>query len=323
MFWKRLFDPRRHIIDLQGKVVIVTGGNRGTGYATIQHLLRGGAKVYMGARDEKKAKEAIEKLKKDESWKGKGEVSWLKLDLSDPREAKKAAEDFTTKEKRLDVLVNNAALLPDSPFEKTPDGTSSIVNVNYISPFVFTETLLPMMKSTALSVPDSDVRIVILSSKAHKHVPSSTKFEEVSDFCVEYKDRYLGALIRYGHTKLIEILWAKHLQNRLQSSNPRVPITVMAVHPGNVDTYSERLPLSWLWKLFMRLTTVDPERGAYTSVFAAASKAVQENKDLYKGVYLVPEGVIKKPSRMAEDLKLGEDLDRLTRKFLSEIGIKL
>ncbi|EEB91739.1 hypothetical protein MPER_09854 [Moniliophthora perniciosa FA553] len=305
MFWNRLFDPRRHIIDLQGKVVIVTGGNRGTGYATIQHLLRGGAKVYMGARDEKKAKEAIEKLKKDESWKGKGEVSWLKLNLSDPREAKKAAEDFTTKEKRLDVLVNNAALLPDSPFEKTPDGTSNFVNVNYISPFVFTETLLPIMKSTALSVPDSDVRIVILSSRAHE------------------RDQYLRALTRYGHTKLIEILWAKHLQDRLQSSNPRIPITVMAVHPGDVDTYSERLRLSWPLKLFARLTTVDPERGAYTSVFAAASKAVQENKDLYKGAYLVPEGVIKKPSKMAEDAKLREDLDRLTRKFLSGIGIEL
>ena len=61
--------------------------------------------MYMGARNEKKAQEAIEELKKDESWKDKGgEVLWLKLDLSDPREAKKAAEDFLTKEKRLDII---------------------------------------------------------------------------------------------------------------------------------------------------------------------------------------------------------------------------
>ncbi|EEB93852.1 hypothetical protein MPER_07442, partial [Moniliophthora perniciosa FA553] len=131
--WIEGFNPVKDIVDLRGKVVIVTGGNRGTGYATIQHLLRGGAKVYMGARDEQKALEAIEKLKKDESWKDKGgEVFWLKVDLSDPREAKKAAQNFLNKEKRLDVLVNNAALLIDAPFEKTPDGPSNSVMVKYV-----------------------------------------------------------------------------------------------------------------------------------------------------------------------------------------------
>ncbi|EEB91889.1 hypothetical protein MPER_09682, partial [Moniliophthora perniciosa FA553] len=99
------FNPVTDIVDLRGKVVIVTGGNRGVGYSTIQHLLRGGAKVYMGARNEKKAQEAIESLKEDPSWKDKGgEVVWLKLDLSDPREAKKAAKEFLSKEKKADVL---------------------------------------------------------------------------------------------------------------------------------------------------------------------------------------------------------------------------
>ncbi|KAK7042951.1 hypothetical protein VNI00_008688 [Paramarasmius palmivorus] len=351
MFWSKSFDPLKDVVDLSGKVAIVTGGNRGTGYATVQHLLRAGAKVYMAARDEKKANEAIENLKKDESWKGKGEVVWLKLDLSDPREAKKAAEEFLGKEKRLDILGEEESLSRvshqvdppnsseqcgavvseihcdwislglDSTFEKTPDGPSNMVTVNYTSPFIFTETLLPLLKSTALE-PDSDVRIVNVSSAAHKYAPTSIKFQEIDDLCVEYKDRYFATFLRYGHSKLLEILWTKQLQKRLQSSDPPVPITVISLHPGAIDTFSNRLPLTFIVRPLLRLVFLAPERGAHTSVFAAAAKTVRENKDLYKGVYLEPEGVIKKPTQ-GENEKLAEDLYQLTKKFFSGIGIEV
>ncbi len=74
----------------------------GIGYATIQHLARRGAKVYMAARNETKARDAIARLK--EGGLGLGEVLWLELDLSDPRKARKAAEEFMKTETRLDVL---------------------------------------------------------------------------------------------------------------------------------------------------------------------------------------------------------------------------
>ena len=58
----------------------------------------------MAARNEEKALEAIQKLKQEGLEPGNGQVEWLSLDLSDPREAKKAAQVFMEKEKRLDVL---------------------------------------------------------------------------------------------------------------------------------------------------------------------------------------------------------------------------
>ena len=70
----------------------------------MQHLARKGAKVYMGARNEEKAKAAIEKIHKTGLAPGNGEVVWLPLDYSDPRDAKKAAEAFMEKEQRLDIL---------------------------------------------------------------------------------------------------------------------------------------------------------------------------------------------------------------------------
>ena len=58
----------------------------------------------MGARNEKKAQDAIERLNKEGRGPRNGEVLWLDLDLSDPRKAKKSAEELLRKEKRLDVV---------------------------------------------------------------------------------------------------------------------------------------------------------------------------------------------------------------------------
>ena len=65
-------------------------------------LARRGAKVYLGARDESKATGAIAKLQAEGL--GRGQVVWLRVDLSDPRLTKVAAEEFMNRESRLDVL---------------------------------------------------------------------------------------------------------------------------------------------------------------------------------------------------------------------------
>ena len=87
---------------------IYSGGrhhfSRGIGYATVKHLARAGAKVYLAARDEKAASDAIQRIKSEGLSPGDGEIIWLKLDLSDPREAKKSAEAFLKLESRLDIL---------------------------------------------------------------------------------------------------------------------------------------------------------------------------------------------------------------------------
>lgn len=77
--------------------------------------MREGAKVYIAARNEQQSLESIEKLKEDlrlgqDGPGSDGQVHFLKLDLGDPRNVKKVAEDFMAKESRLDVLVNNAAM---------------------------------------------------------------------------------------------------------------------------------------------------------------------------------------------------------------------
>jgi NAD(P)-dependent dehydrogenase (short-subunit alcohol dehydrogenase family) len=102
--FSRKFDPAKDLLDLRGTVVLITGGNGGIGYATVQHLARRGAKVYLAARNESKAIDAIARLHAEGLEPGKGDIVWLNLDLGSPRTAKAAAEEFLKRESRLDIL---------------------------------------------------------------------------------------------------------------------------------------------------------------------------------------------------------------------------
>ncbi|KAK7435108.1 hypothetical protein VKT23_019801 [Stygiomarasmius scandens] len=99
------------IPDLTGQVIIVTGGNTGLGKLTVEALLNHNAKVYLAARSQSKASEAIQDLFNKT---GNKAISWLKLDLADLQSIKAAVTEFTSKENHLHVLFNNAGvMLPD------------------------------------------------------------------------------------------------------------------------------------------------------------------------------------------------------------------
>ncbi|KAI0073653.1 NAD-P-binding protein [Panus rudis PR-1116 ss-1] len=323
-FFSKTFDPAKDIPDLSGKVVILTGGNSGIGYAAVQHLARRGAKVYMGARSEEKAKAAIERLKKEGLGPGNGEVIWLPLDLSDPKEAKKAAEDFLTKEKRLDVLINNAAIIL-TPYAKSHYGIQDIMVVNHLSPFVFTMTLLPLLKSTAQE-PGSDVRIVNIASDAVRFFkPGEIHFRNREDFNDEHAKAFAPSLQRYARSKLANILFTNELQRRLDAEG--VPIIVVSVHPGGVNTegnrrYGDKLGfvLGPLYKAMCYLFFTPPEKGSYAHVFAAAHPAVKEKPEAYKAAYVVPPGKLSTPPGDGKSESLAKELWETTEKLLEEIG---
>ena len=60
--------------------------------------------MYLACRSEKAASDAIQELRSMGLTPGNGELAFLKLDLSDPAEAKRAAEEFLKLESRLDIL---------------------------------------------------------------------------------------------------------------------------------------------------------------------------------------------------------------------------
>ncbi|KAL0569740.1 hypothetical protein V5O48_012216 [Marasmius crinis-equi] len=348
------FDPQSDLLDLKGKVAIVTGGNRGNGYATVKHLARAGAKVYLGARTITKAKEAIEHLRWEGLSPGNGEVVWLELDLRSPASAKRAAEDVIRRERRLDILVNNAGTL-SGIFRGSESALSSVVTTNYVAPFVFTRTLLPLLALTALNDFHADVRIVNVVSASHKVIPfPSLKFKTIEDLNAKtFPSEYL----RFSHSKLLCILWTEHLQHIINTAHPSgpLPITCIAVDPGVVETpgtnkpnekhhqrtsrigslYSNLSKHLSHWTGVSSLVIPEHERG-FATAFAAASEVVWSERSKYKGVYLEPSPHARCPKitcagMFARDgvkdreveARLAEDLWTLTEKILADSGVGL
>jgi NAD(P)-dependent dehydrogenase (short-subunit alcohol dehydrogenase family) len=82
-------------------------GNSGIGYETTLQLAKRGARVFIASRSKDRVDQAIAAMNKDGK---KLDINFLKLDLQDLQSIKSTAEEFLSKETRLDILINNAGV---------------------------------------------------------------------------------------------------------------------------------------------------------------------------------------------------------------------
>jgi len=279
------------IPDLSGKVAIVTGATRGIGFQTAQQLANAGARVYLAARNEEQARARIDQIRREAP--RDVDIHFLKLELSDIKGVKKAAESVVEREERIDILVNNAAVLASNAI-RTKEGFDYQMIANQIGTFVFTTTLLPLLSKTA-QIKGTDVRIVTLSSAMYSRVPKGTNFGR-QDFTLAQDEPpvtpFMTQMARYGRTKLANMLFAKELQRRLDADN--IPIISLSLHPGGVATegsadFARKFSyIGWLVHFLIATFAKSPLDGARTSLFAAAHPNIKHKKDIYGGAYLTP-----------------------------------
>ncbi|KAJ3573515.1 hypothetical protein NP233_g2380 [Leucocoprinus birnbaumii] len=307
--------------DLHGKVVIITGGYSGVGYCTTQFLARKGAKIYLATRNEEGTKEAIQKLENEGI--GDGSLHWLRIELSDPRSAKSAAEEFLQKEERLDILINNAGKVA-GPYGLTKDGLQDTMTINYLSHFVLTENLLPLLIKTSKQE-GSDVRVVNLASSGHTAV-SPTSFAGKECFNKDWGPGFNKEMSTYGYSKLANILHTKHLQRRLNEQ--QVDIICVAIDPGMVRTPNiQKLAnsVSSIMRMMMQFififALVPMRQGAMNSVYTAASPEVKVKAEAFKGMYVTPVGKITDPSPAAREQRLENELYDTTLEILKELDV--
>ncbi|KLO08438.1 NAD-binding protein [Schizopora paradoxa] len=315
------FDPVKDVPELDGKVVIVTGSTSGIGFATAQILVRKGAKVYLAARSEEKAKACLKRIE-DEGHE-KGTAEWHHLDLADPALAKASAEEFLKKEERLDILSAFSSLVMDE-FKMGSRGIQEALTTNHFSPFVFTSVLLPLLKSTA-TLPNSDVRIINVSSAGYILV-SPTQFKTKDDFNLSYEGEWFASMKRYGLSKLCNILWTKELQRRLSDEGSNIICIVL--HPGTVFTENVISQVKGFPAIlrpvampFCRAVMLNPTQGAGTQVIAATTPEAKKNPEKYKGAYLEPMGKIVKLSKTGGNAALAQELWTTTEALLKEMDL--
>ena len=134
------------------KTVLVTGGNKGIGFAICKGLLDVGFDVFLAARDPEKGQNAIAKLTTDNNL-----VKLVELDVTDDNSIENAVEQVSQRTDSLDVLVNNAGIYPDSRGAEqgvniltiSRDLLTKTMNTNAFSPIDITQAFLPLLEKAA------------------------------------------------------------------------------------------------------------------------------------------------------------------------------
>jgi NAD(P)-dependent dehydrogenase (short-subunit alcohol dehydrogenase family) len=240
---------------MQGKVVVVTGANRGIGRETALALARKGAIVVMACRDLGRAVRVAEELKRQS---GNPMVDVMHLDVASLQSVRTFARGFMAHYIRLDVLINNAGIFSPGR-EETSDGLEKTMATNYFGPFLLTHLLVPVLRRTP------GARIV--------NVASALAFRgKIHLRDLQIKRGYNGVR-SYAASKMALVLLTLELAERLNGSG----VTANALHPGQVNT--------GIWKadqwymavadFVQKFFSISPEEGAQTSIYLASSEEVQ------------------------------------------------
>jgi len=275
---------------LSGRVCIVTGANTGIGKVTAAALASQGARVFVACRNEEKANLAIADIERESG----ASLEFLRLDLADLTSVQNSAEKFLGKNLPLHILVNNAGLAGSRGI--TQDGFELAFGVNHLGPFLFTQLLLPLLKSSA------PARIVNVASRAH-YDAKSLPFDKLRQSTASFT-----GLPEYSVSKLANVLFSSELAKQLEGTGVRS----YALHPGVIASdIWKRIPgpLRFLGKLFM----ISVEEGAKTSLHCATSPALEGESGLY-----YDSCATKTPSDLGQDTELASELWRRSETWVSD-----
>jgi NAD(P)-dependent dehydrogenase (short-subunit alcohol dehydrogenase family) len=145
-------------IDLEGRVVVITGGARGIGYAVAQRALRSGAQVALWDIDS----ERLERSKKEIE--ALGTVSTATVELTDEASIDKAVAATVAAHRAIHVLINCAGITGGNGtlWELAPDVWRRVIDVNLIGPYLTCRAVVPLM------IEQNYGRIVNIASVAGK-----------------------------------------------------------------------------------------------------------------------------------------------------------
>ncbi|KAF9025666.1 short-chain dehydrogenase [Hymenopellis radicata] len=305
--------------DLTSKTVLVTGANIGLGFEACKHFARmNPARLILACRNVDKANAALAQLHANTGY-GRGEV-W-EVDLSSFASVSAFADKADRELDRLDILVENAAIVNWGAFEYTNDGWETVLQTNYIGTALLALRLLPLLKKTA-EQHSGLPRLVIVTSELFYSVdvpqmfldsPNVLEAMNHPERCAPYTstekpeapeaedihgDPQAHLAARYSHTKLLELFFVRSLQACVGSS--------IIVNCHMKEDYAKR-------EEDMAYTT---EEGSRQLVYAAVGGADNEKQLLGAFISLsevreVSDYALSRAGRDAEDRIWKESLELL------------
>ncbi|MGW4498881.1 SDR family NAD(P)-dependent oxidoreductase [Micromonospora sp. NPDC004336] len=193
------------------KTAVVTGANRGIGFAVATRLVRQGCRVVLVTRDRVRGEQAVAALTASPDGAG-GSAELVVGDLSVLSSVRAVAAELRDRCERIDVLVHNAGVWP-TRLVRTEDGYEESFAVNHLAPF-----LLNHLSAERLGrVVQVSAGLYVRGRVDPDRTPRGEDFHRMRTYC----DTKLANLLTVP-------LFAEHWKNS--------GVTIDAVHPGVVRT---------------------------------------------------------------------------------------
>ncbi len=204
-------------------IALITGANKGIGFATARNLAARGVTVLLGARDADRGRAAEKALASSG-----GDARYVPLDVTDVTSAAEAAAWIGSEYGQLDVLVNNAGIARGDgrglPSETTLETLREVFETNVFGVVVVTNAMLPLLRRAPAP------RIVNVSSEVGS-IASMT--DPDSPLWV------MGASVPYPASKtalnMVTAMYAKELRDtpaKVNAANPGYCATDLNGHSG-------------------------------------------------------------------------------------------
>ena len=206
---------------MKNKVVLITGGNSGIGFATANKLAAQGFHVVLASRNQQTAAKAIERIR---SGNPNVSVETIPLDLASFASVRQCVAAFQEKGYPLHILINNAGgSIPGKQASFTAEGFEMTLGTNHLGHFLLTNLLLDDLQHSA------PARVITVSSQLH--IPGYAGGPQVDfDYDNLKGEKYYNPQVFYRNSKLANMWFTYELQRRLSGTG----VTSNAVCPGFV-----------------------------------------------------------------------------------------
>jgi NAD(P)-dependent dehydrogenase (short-subunit alcohol dehydrogenase family) len=248
-----------------GKTALITGSTDGVGRMVAERLGTDGWRVLVHGRDRARGEEVVARIKA-----AGGAAEFLQADLASMTQVRHLADAVQKTTDRLELLINNAGIGrgdPQGGREMSPDGFELRFAVNYLSGFLLTHLLLPLLEKSA------PARIVNVSSLGQQAID----FNDVmmaSDY---------SGMRAYRQSKLAQILFTIDLARELEGTG----VTVHVLHPATfMNTNMVRqfgTPMSTVEEGADAILkqAIGPEMGGRSGLFFNGQREAQADSQAY------------------------------------------
>lgn len=261
--------------NLQDKTIVVTGSTTGLGYVFAQTCVKNNAAAVILLNRPSDRAEASEKSLKEIVSPDITTVETIECDLQDFASVRKAIAQVKEKYEAVDVLCNNDGVMA-APDDATVDGYDVQMQTNYLSHFLLTKELLPLLRKAKELRGEA---LIVNQLSLMRIVPYTNLKKEF----LEKKGGDLGGSGyipnwgRYHQSKVAHSIFACALRDRLKGSG--IKVTMAA--PGYASTNIQSTTPGFSGLRWSRVLARSAEDGC-TPLLSAAFRACSDTEDRTK-----------------------------------------